>query len=320
MVEHWDAYAQAAEGGEASPLVPMRRRLYLMAMNSFLMRLHRDCPRIIKQLETWAGQSQFYENIDQEGFAEQYGLTVDELHAERDAAKKAWMKYRAKKLNQDRTRKHNIDEALEQWGIRTVEDTHKKLASIDKEKARLEALEKSIVSRGEHQAMLCERLAMWEAERHCRFQSELEAAIEPTIKERNKEQQTILDSKIAYHEKQAEWAQAAVARYDKKTADFAASHPTKDEQIRKQQRKIDDQDRELRTLRKQVQGYQSQQQHQKKRKRNREEERERRLMFSTHTAVSTCTPESTSKRLSVRKSRTSALARIDNVVTTNIVQ
>ena len=102
---------------------------------------------------------------------------------------------------------------------------------------------------------------MWEAERHCRFQSELEAAIEPTIKERNKEKQTILDSKIAYHEKQAEWAQAAVARYDKKTADFAAAHPTKDEQIRKQQRKIDDQERELRTLRKQVQGYQSQQQH-----------------------------------------------------------
>ena len=106
------------------------------------------------------------------------------------------------------------------------------------------------------------------------------------------------------------------AKYNKKTAEFAASHPTKDEQIRKQQRKIDDQERELRTLRKQVQGYQSQQQHQKKRKRNREEERDRRLMFSTHPAVSTCTPESTSKRLSVRKSRTSALARIDNVVAT----
>ena len=171
MADHAAAYAQAAEGGEASPLAPLRRKLYLMSMNSFLMRLHRDCTKITKLLETWAGQSQFYENIDQGGFAEQYGLTVDELHAERDAAKKAWMKYRAKKLNQDRTRKHNIDEALEQWGIRTVEDTHKKLASIDKEKARLEALEKSIASRGEPQAMIAERLAMWEAERHCRFQS-----------------------------------------------------------------------------------------------------------------------------------------------------
>ena len=34
-----------------------------------------------------AGQSQFYENIDQEGFAEQYGLTVEELHAERTACR-----------------------------------------------------------------------------------------------------------------------------------------------------------------------------------------------------------------------------------------
>ena len=64
---------------------------------------------------------------------------------------------------------HNMDEALEQWGLRTVEATHRKLASIEKEKVRLESLEKSIVQRGEHQAMLTERLAMWEAERHGRF-------------------------------------------------------------------------------------------------------------------------------------------------------
>ena len=109
------------------------------------------------------------------------------------------------------------------------------------------------------------------------------------------------------------------ARYAELAATEEERNPSKDATIKKQQRKIEDQDRELKRLRQQVQGHEAQQQHQKKRKRNRGEERDRRLMFSTHPAVSTCTPESTSKRLSVRKSRTSALARIDNAVTTNIV-
>ena len=39
----------------------------------------------------------------------------------------------------------------------------------------------------------------------------------------------------------AQWAQEGIAKYNKKTADFAAAHPTKDATIKKQQRKIEDQ-------------------------------------------------------------------------------
>ena len=86
------------------------------------------------------------------------------------------------------------------WNLKTVDDVHRRLDVLAKQSRSLERERKSIIDRGEHSAMIAERLAMWEAEaeRHCRFQSELEAAIEPTIKERNKEQQTILDSKIVY--------------------------------------------------------------------------------------------------------------------------
>ena len=229
------------------------------------------------------------------------------------------MKFRAKKLNQDRTRKHNMDEALEQWGLRTVEATHKKLASIEKEKVRLESLEKSIVQRGEHQAMLTERLAMWEAERHGRFQTELEAAVEPTIEKRNKEKKMILDSKIVYHEKQAEWAQAAKAKYDKKTAEYEAAHPTKDATIKKQQRKIEDQQRELTRLQQQVRGYEAAERHRKKRKADAENQRQRRRLHAQHPAVSTMTPESTTKRTKARTSRRSTLACIGDINNTTIV-
>ena len=261
----------------------------------------------------------YWADTDLDAYADTLSCSVEELRATHKKMKRAFFKLRAADVDQQRTLKRDVFQACVLWNLKTVDDVHRRLDVLAKQSRSLERERKSIIDRGEHHAMIAERLAMWEAERHCRFQSELEAAIEPTIKERNKEQQTILDSKIAYHEKQAEWAQAAVARYEKKTADFAAAHPTKDEQIRKQQRKIDDQDRELRTLRKQVQGHKAQQQQQQKRKRNREEERQRRLGFSTHPAVSTCTPESTSKRLSVRKSRTSALARIDNALATNNV-
>ena len=128
------------------------------------------------------------------------------------------------------------------------------------------------------------------------------------------------EERAARYEERAKEMQQMKARYAELAATERERNPDKDATIKKQQRKIDDQNRELKALRKQVSGYEAQQQHQKKRKRNREEERDRRLMFSTHPAVSTCTPESTSKRLSVRKSRTSALARIDNALATNNVE
>ena len=155
--------------------------------------------------------------------------------------------------------------------------------------------------------------------RQAEYDARLQAAVQPEVDRQLALQKARYEEGAARYEERAKEMQQTKAEWAKLAATEKERNPDKDATIKKQQRKIDDQNRELKAQRKQVSGYEAQQQQQKKRKRNREEERDRRLMFSTHPAVSTCTPESTSKRLSVRKSRTSVLARIDNVVTTNIV-
>ena len=121
----------------------------------------------------------------------------------------------------------------------------------------------------------------------------------------------------------AQWAQDGIAKYDKMRAEYEAAHPTKDEQIRKQQRKIDDQERELNRLRKQVRGHEAAERHRKKRKTDAENQRQRRRLHSQHPAVSMFTPESTTKRIKARTSRTSSraspLACIGDINSTTIV-
>ena len=102
--------------------------------------------------------------------------------------KRAFFKLRAANVDQQRTLKSDAFQACSLWNLKTVTDVHRHLEYTSKEKARLKELEKSIVARGEQHAMIAERLAMWEAERHCRFQAELQAAVEPAIEERNREQ------------------------------------------------------------------------------------------------------------------------------------
>ena len=87
--------------------------------------------------------------------------------------KRAFYKLRAANVDQQRTLKSDVFQACSLWNLKTVTDVHRHLEYTSKEKARLKELEKSIVARGEQHAMIAERLAMWEAERHCRFQAEL---------------------------------------------------------------------------------------------------------------------------------------------------
>ena len=279
-----------------------------------IVKMHRDFPKYAEYIEEWTFNQEawMWQQRDKANLAETLGCSEDELRRTYTEQRRKWFACRAKNIGKNRTEKHDLAYAAALWKIHSVSALHKKLASIEKEKVRLESLEKSIVQRGEHQAMLTERLAMWEAERHGRFQTELEAAVEPTIEKRNKEKQTILDSKIVYHEKQAEWAQAAKAKYDKKTAEYEAAHPTKDATIKKQQRKIEDQQRELTRLQQQVRGYEAAERHRKKRKADAENQRERRRLHAKHPAVPTMTPESTTKKTKPRTSRRSALARIGN--------
>ena len=87
----------------------------------------------------------------------------------------------------------------------------------------------------------------------------------------------------------AEWAKLAATEKER--------NPDKDEQIRKLRRQVGDLHRAKTNLEAQVTKLESQEKTRKKRQANRENERQRRRMFADNSAVSTCTPESASKRL-----------------------
>ena len=126
------------------------------------------------------------------------------------------------------------------------------------------------------------------------------------------EKKVILESKIAHHAKMAEWAIEGKGKNKAKQAAWEDAH---EGELGRQKRKIEDQARELKRLRQVVAGYEAHQRHQKKRKQDAENQRERRRLHAKHPAVSTMTPESTTKKTKPRTSRRSALACIGNNTT-----
>ena len=101
-----------------------------MAMNSFLLTLHREFPLYADMLGDNRGQQWFFANINMGSWAEGEGLTVAELRDVIKRAKRDYHKERAADINRDRTLKNNLKEGLEMWEIKTAADLHKKLASI----------------------------------------------------------------------------------------------------------------------------------------------------------------------------------------------
>ena len=114
----------------------------------------------------------------------------------------------------------------------------------------------------------------------------------------------------------AEWAIEGQAKNKAKQAAWEDAHQG---QLDRQKRKIEDQQRELTRLQQQVRGYEAAERHRKKRKADAENQRQRRRLHAQHPAVSTMTPESTTKRTKARTSRRSTLACIGDINNTTIV-
>ena len=150
------------------------------------------------------------------------------------------------------------------------------------------------------------------AEYKAKVEAAVEAKVQPEIERQMEEKKVILDSKIAHHAQMAEWAIEGQAKNKAKQAAWEDAHQG---ELDRQKRKIEDQARELKRLRQVVAGYEAQQRHQKKRKQDAENQRHRRRLHAQHPAVSTMTPESTTKKTKPRTSRRSALARIGNNAT-----
>ena len=75
-----------------------------------------------------------------DSLAEDEGLTATELRDVIKRAKRDYHKERATDINRDRTLKTNLQEGLGLWKIKTVEDLHKRLASISETEKELAVL------------------------------------------------------------------------------------------------------------------------------------------------------------------------------------
>ena len=155
--------------------------------------------------------------------------------------------------------------------------------------------------------------------RQAEYDARLQAAVQPEVDRQVAIQKARYEEGAARYEERATEMRRMKARYAELAATEEERNPDKDEQIRKLSRQVSDLRREKTALQTQVGKLESQEKQRKKRQANRENERERRRMFANHSAVSTCTPESTSKRLKSRSSKTSALGRIQSTSDVNMI-
>ena len=141
------------------------------------------------------------------------------------------------------------------------------------------------------------------------IKAKVEAAVQPEVERQMKKKQVNLVAEMKRYADMGDAHEKAEASCKAKQAAWEDAHQG---ELDRQKRKLEDRDRELKRLRQVVAGYEAQQRHQKKRKQDAENQRERRRLHAQHPAVSTMTPESTTKRTKPRTSQRSALARIGN--------
>ena len=130
MAEAESVPAEGSEPAEVEASTELFTSCRKMAKNSFLLTLHRDFPLYADMLGDNRGQQWFFANMNMGSWAEDEGLTLEELRDVIKRAKRDYHKERATDINRDRTLKNNLQEGLEMWEIKTVADLHKKLASI----------------------------------------------------------------------------------------------------------------------------------------------------------------------------------------------
>ena len=156
--------------------------------------------------------------------------------------------------------------------------------------------------------------------REAEYNARLQAAVQPEVDRQLAIQKARYEEGAAHYEERAKEMRRMKARYAELAATEEERNPDKDEQIRKLSRQVNDLRRDKTRLETQVTKLETKEKTRLKRQANRENERQRRRMFADNSAVSTCTPESTSKRLKSRSSKTSALGRIQSTSDVNMIR
>ena len=133
MAEASPAPARACEPTEAAdsadPRAALKAYLSEMANNQFLLQLHREFPKFKTMLKGRDGQQFIWQKRNKAVMAQHFGVSVEDLRAEWDAAKRLFQKNRAADMSRDRTNKHNKDQALALWEVKTVSDIHLTMVS-----------------------------------------------------------------------------------------------------------------------------------------------------------------------------------------------
>ena len=203
-----------------------------------------------------------------------------------------------------------------------MSEIHLKFTELAEKKKELETQIEEIKQQRQDDSILRAHSSIVEAavKREAEYNARLQAAVQPEVDRQLALQEARYEEGAARYEERATEMRRMKARYAELAATEEERNPDKDEQIRKLSRQVSDLRREKTALQTQVGKLESQEKQRKKRQANRENERERRRMFANHSAVSTCTPESTSKRLKSRSSKTSALGRIQSTSDVNMIR
>ena len=292
---------------DAVPLTAAEEWILKDVRAHFLAHIHQEHPKFKQDVED--GKYPRWSLLDKPELAEKFQCTEDELEKAHKDMKKRFFKIRKKDVDHNRTLKSDITWACSLWDMKTVGDVHRRLTSMTEELAALKEAKADTLAVAElHKQMMADQGRM-AAEYKAKVEAAVEAKVQPEIERQMEEKKVILESKIAHHEKMAEWAIEGQAKNKAKQAAWEDAHQG---ELDRQKRKLEDRDRELKRLRQVVAGYEAQQRHQKKRKQDAENQRQRRRLHAQHPAVSTMTPESTTKKTKPRTSRRSALARIGN--------
>ena len=204
-----------------------------------------------------------------------------------------------------------------------MSEIHKKFTELaEKEKELQRQIDEVKQQRQDDSILRARSSSIVEAavKREAEYDARLQAAVQPEVDRQLAIQKARYEEGAARYEERAKEMRRMKARYAELAATEEERNPDKDEQIRKLSRQVGDLQRAKTSLETQVTKLETKEKTRLKRQANRENERQRRRMFANNSAVSTCTPESTSKRLKSRSSKTSALGRIQSTSDVNMIR
>ena len=187
MAEASPAPARACEPAEAAdsadPRAALKAYLSEMANNQFLLQLHREFPKFKTMLKGWDGQQFIWQKRNKAVMAQHFGVSVEDLRAEWDAAKRLFQKNRAAELSRDRTNKHNKDQALALWEVKTVSDIHLKFTELAAKEKELEMQIDKVKQQRQDDSILRAHDSIVESalKRQAEYDARLQAAVQPEV-------------------------------------------------------------------------------------------------------------------------------------------